>query len=82
LLFACDATSSTHYPLSELPPEKDLHEVLADAVRSGASYHSANPDLVRSVLLSLGEPHSLDPWLWTAAFDRTYLVYAIRLTRS
>jgi hypothetical protein len=78
-LFVSDAASSTHYPLNELPPGSDLGGVLSDVVKVGACYHAANPDVVRSFLRRVGEPELLEPWLWTGAFGRTYLVYAFRL---
>ncbi len=79
VLFVCDAASSTHYPLGELQPGRDLREVLSDIVKVGACYFAANPDMIRSLFRRVAEPELLDPWLWTGAFGRTYFVYAFRL---
>lgn len=78
-IFVSDATSSTNYPLGEVPPDRDLREVLSDVVRRGACYFAANPEIIASFFRRVGEPELLDPWLWTGALQRTYLVYALRL---
>jgi len=88
-LFVCDLASSNFYPLAELPPERDLREVMTDIVDSEAFYQAANPTLIRRLLRRddalrgrASEPELLDPWLWTGPLDRTYLVYALRLRRA
>jgi hypothetical protein len=88
-LFVCDLASSNFYPLDELPPERDLREVMADIVDTEVFYQAANPTLVRRLLRRdetlrgrAGEPQLLDPWLWTGPLGRTYLVYALRLLRT
>jgi hypothetical protein len=78
-LFVSDTASSTNYPLGELSPERDLRDVLTDVVKRGACYYAANPNIIASFLRRVGEPELLDPWLWTGALERTYLVYALRL---
>ncbi|HEX3775973.1 MAG TPA: hypothetical protein VHV51_15985 [Polyangiaceae bacterium] len=87
-LFTSDLVSSTTYPLDSLSPDRSLNELMHEIVREGASYHAANPKLIREMLhhdLILaehaGEPEELDPWLWTGPLGRTYLVYALRLAR-
>ena len=87
-LFVCDLTSSTFYPLGDLPPDRDLRDVLNHIVETGAGYFSANPHLVRAQLLThkllrdrVDEPELRDPWLWTGPHGRTYFVYAFRVPR-
>lgn len=87
-VFACDAVSSTSYPLDALPAESDLNEVLRAAVASGAAYFAANPKLIVETLRyhpelaeHTSEPEQLTPWLWTGPLARTYLVYALRFMR-
>jgi hypothetical protein len=78
-LFVSDAASSTNYPLGDLSAGGDLRGVLSDVVKRGACYFAANPNVIASFLGRVGEPELLDPWLWTGALERTYLVYAFRL---
>lgn len=86
-LFASDLTSSSAFPVEELRSATNLRESVDRIVSSGAAYHSAKPDLVRTILASgalgerTGEPELLDPWLWTGRHDRTYFVYALRVRR-
>jgi hypothetical protein len=87
-LFACDLVSSNFYPLDDLPPERDLREVMTDVVESETFYVAANPTLIRRLLRrddalrgQAEEPQLLDPWLWTGPLGRTYLVYVFRLRR-
>jgi hypothetical protein len=88
-LFVCDLASSNFYPLDQLPPERDLREVMTEIVESEVFYQAANPTLIRRLLRRddalrgrAGEPELLPPWLWTGPLDRTYLVYALRLQRQ
>jgi len=87
-LFACDLTSSNHYPLGTLPADADLHEVQLDITRRGAAYYAGSPELVERMLREdpilseqAGRIEALEPWLWTGPHDRTYLVYARRISR-
>ena len=87
-LFVSDLVSSNFYPLEELPPDRNLLDVMSDIVETGAYYYAANPNLIRELLRRdelfcdrVSEPELLDPWLWTGPFDRKYLVYAFRFQR-
>ncbi len=87
-LFACDLVSSSFYPLADLPPERNLFDVMERVLESGNFYHVANPGLIRSILSGepnlaerIDEPDLLDPWLWNGPLGRTYLVYALRFRR-
>jgi hypothetical protein len=80
-LFACDLASSSTYPLADLSPDRDLFAVMDDIVQKGASYRSAHPGLIQSILRQVAEPELLDPWLWTGTLGRTYFVYAMRLVQ-
>jgi hypothetical protein len=87
-LFVSDLVSSNAYPLADLPAGRDLRAVMADAIDRGAFYFAANPTLIRRLLRRApalagrgAEPELLEPWLWTGAFERTYLVYALRWRR-
>jgi hypothetical protein len=83
-LFVSDVLSSTHYPLDALAPDANLGVVLRDAVGSGKFYHAAHPELVAVTLRAHAQGANvelLEPWLWTAEHQRTYLVYACTLTR-
>jgi hypothetical protein len=81
-LFVTDMVSSNAYPLDNLTPERDLRDLMNEIVASGACYFAANPDIIRRLLLQVGEPELLDPWLWTGPLDRTYFVYAYRVSPS
>jgi hypothetical protein len=79
-LFVSDLVSSTHYPLSELPPDAKLDAVLRDAVAKRAFYHLAEPELVEGLLAELAPTRPLTPltpWLWNGPLARTYLVYGL-----
>jgi hypothetical protein len=86
-LLVSDVTSSTQLPLEELRAATDLRALLDRVVASGAAYPSARPDFVRGILTSgalgtlIDEPEVLEPWLWNARLERTYLVYALRIHR-
>ena len=87
-LFTTDVVSSTTYPLLALAPGTDMQHVLSDVVAQGASYFAANPKLILDLMRhdpglaeSVGEPSTLEPWLWTGPLERTYLVYAMRFER-
>ncbi|HEV3191476.1 MAG TPA: hypothetical protein VGY54_13300 [Polyangiaceae bacterium] len=85
-LLASDLTSSNFYPVGELSPDGDLRDAMNKIVETGRFYHAANPHLIRDVLARyegerVGEPEWLDPWIWTGAHSRTYLVYALRFQR-
>jgi hypothetical protein len=88
-LLVTDLTSSNAYPLDDLTPERDLGQVMNDVVARNAFYVAANPNLIRRLLRReeslrglADEPQAIDPWLWTGAFNRTYLVYGLRLRRT
>jgi hypothetical protein len=78
-LFASDVVSSSTYPLAAPPPGRTLTDLLRDVVASGAGYFAANPELLAGLMAEVGTPELLEPWLWTGPFERTYLVYALRL---
>lgn len=85
-LFVTDLASSNHYPLGDAAPGS-LLRVMNDIVDAGAYYHAANPSLIGSIITAddlrarVKTPVLLEPWLWTGAMDRTYLVYALRIPR-
>jgi hypothetical protein len=88
-LLVTDLTSSNAYPLDDLPPGRELGPVMDDVVAQNAFYVAANPNLIRRLLRReatlrgrAGEPVLVAPWLWTGAFNRTYLVYGLRLQRT
>ena len=85
-LVASDVSSDRLVPLSHEAP--DLRVVLADALREGAFFYAAHPQLlawtsredpVLRRLAELSDP--VDVWLWRNGPDRTYLVYASDLVR-
>lgn len=87
-LFVSDLVSSDFFPLDDLPPERNLLDVMSDIVETGAYYFAANPNLIRELLRRdelfcdrVSEPELLDPWLWHGPHDRTYMVYAFRFQR-
>jgi hypothetical protein len=86
-LLVSDLTSSNVYPLDALPPGRPLGQVMDDVVERNAFYLIANPTLIKRLLRRdpglrdrAAEPALIEPWLWTGAFDRTYLVYGFRLS--
>ncbi|HXI57527.1 MAG TPA: hypothetical protein VNO55_15780 [Polyangia bacterium] len=86
-LLVSDLTSSNVYPLDALPPGRALGQVMDDVVERNAFYLIANPTLIRRLLRRepslrdrATEPELIEPWLWTGAFDRTYLVYGFKLS--
>jgi hypothetical protein len=88
-LLVTDLTSSTSFPLGDKGAPRNLFDVMGDVIAAGAYYHAANPNLIEEVvqrdpvLSSMaGESELLEPWLWTGALDRTYLVYALRYRRA
>lgn len=84
-LFVSDLVSSTHYPLGTLDADADLAAVMRDAVASGKFYSAAHPELVAVVLRNHAPGayiERIEPWLWTAEHERTYLVYAYRVSKS
>ena len=89
-LLASDITSSDLYPLDELGADDDLRTLADNLVRAQqVVYAGANPVLTSRVLRKdallkdcFGTPVTLDPWLWTGQFDRTYLVYPQQLPRK
>jgi hypothetical protein len=76
-VFASDLVSSSTFPLDS---DRDLVDVMGEVVASGAGYYAANPEVVATILSHAGTPEFLPPWLWTGPLDRTYLVYALRLS--
>jgi hypothetical protein len=89
-LLASDITSSDLYPLDELGEDEDLAALADQLVRAQqVVYAGANPVLTSRVLRkdavlkdAFGPPVTLEPWLWTGQFDRTYLVYPQRIPRK
>jgi hypothetical protein len=81
-LLITDMVSSSHHPLDDLPGERALEDVMAEVVRSGACYFAANPEVLGALLAQVGAPELLPPWLWAGPLARTYLVYALRLSRG
>lgn len=82
-LLVTDLASSTHYPLTELPPDADLEGVAKDVVQRRAFYHLAEPTLVFDLLNDLAperDAKRLAPWLWCGPQQRTYLVYGYEIT--
>jgi hypothetical protein len=88
-LLICDLTSSSFYPLDDLPAGGDLRQVMDDVLGKNAFYVSANPTLIKRLLRREdglrgrgGEPTLIEPWLWTGGPERTYLVYGLRIKRT
>jgi len=87
-LFVTDLVSSTLFPLDAMQASSDPRALMERIVASGTAYHSANPNIIRSILAGpalgphVGEPELLEPWLWTGRQGRTYFVYALRIPRS
>lgn len=87
-LLITDLTSSNSYPLDSLARDDNLRAVMDDIVTRNAFYFAANPTLIRRLLRRedalrgrAAEPELIEPWLWTGAFSRMYLVYGFRLRR-
>jgi hypothetical protein len=83
-LFVSDLTSSSHVPLADLEPGRDLGELMQEVVASGSTFAGANPHVIRSLVdrdERIESTQWLEPWLWTGALERTYLVYGMRLIR-
>jgi hypothetical protein len=78
-VFATDLVSSSTFPLQP-DDERDLVDLMSEVVASGAGYYAANPEVIATILSHAGTPEFLPPWLWTGPLERTYLVYALRLT--
>ena len=88
-LLVTDLTSSNAYPLDHLAPGCALGPVMDDVVARAAFYVTADPNLIKRLLRRepalrgrAGEPELIEPWLWSGAFNRTYLVYGLRLQRA
>lgn len=87
-VIATDIISSDHFPLEDLPPDTDLSTLVERVIVESRYYAGANPRLLGQVLRKdpvlapAFEPaRKLPPWLWTGRMNRTYLVYALALTR-
>jgi hypothetical protein len=87
-LFVTDLVSSALFPLDATQASGDTRALMGRIVASGTAYHSANPNLVGSLLTGpalaphIGQPELLEPWLWTGRHGRTYFVYALRIPRG
>lgn len=88
-LLVTDLTSSNAYPLDQLAAGRALGPVMDDVVARHAFYVAADPNLIKRLLRRettlrgrAAEPELIEPWLWTGAFNRTYLVYGLRLRRT
>jgi hypothetical protein len=84
-LLVTDLASSTYVSLDAVASEQSLRDVMQRIVASGKFYHAANPLLIQRAFARhalADRPELLDPWLWTGANDRTYLVSAYRVCRA
>lgn len=87
-LLVADLVSTETYPLDDIPPQTDLRPLLAELSRARLTYAVSNPELIQQVLRKdrqlraiCAAPELGQPWLWTGAHDRTYLVYPMVLRR-
>jgi hypothetical protein len=84
-LLVTDFASSTYASLGAIGSEQSLRDVMQRIVVSGKFYHAANPTLIERAFARhalADRPELLEPWLWTGANDRTYLVCAYRVRRA
>ena len=88
-LFVTDLVSSDTYPLEELAAGRDLKAVVADLVRDANLFRGVNPIglariLRRDSVLSrqAADVRAIEPWLWRAVPERTFLVNGFTFRRA
>ena len=88
-LLVTDLVSSETYPLEELAPGRDLKALVAELVRDGNTFRGVNPIalnrmLRRDPILSqqAADVRAIEPWLWRAVKERTFLVNGLAFRRA
>jgi hypothetical protein len=88
-LLVSDVSSNAITPLGVFEPGADLRPLLNELMQRGSVIHIVRPDVIQQVaaedpalsVLVTASP-VLDAWLWQNGPERTFLVYALELTRK
>lgn len=87
LLLVNDLVSTETYPVDVLG-EGDLLPSVTELSEKSLVFEAGNPIIVKRILRRdtglrelVAEPTITSAWLWTGPLERTYLVYAMRMTR-
>jgi hypothetical protein len=87
-LLVSDVSSNGIAPLGPCEPGADLRDLLVELIRQGRVIHVVRPDVLSQVVSedpALGKMVTvspvLDAWLWQNGPERTFLVYALELSR-
>lgn len=88
-LLVSDVSSNLIAPLGPVEPGADLRPLLGQLMREGSVIHVLRPDVVEQLVVEdpalramVTRRDLVDAWLWQNGPERTFLVYALELSRS
>jgi hypothetical protein len=88
-LLVSDVSSNLIAPLAPLEPGADLRPLLGQLMRDGRVIHVVRPDVVEQLTAEdpalramIARRDLVDAWLWQNGPERTFLVYALELSRA